>query len=146
MAGLENEDNANTGLTRAWRVRASAAKPYFGAPNHPLPMAADVRTPPPGPRAFLIGLAGFVAFETLAYFLLSWLVSGLGESNQFQPENTIVRNWVKTTAFLLGHLALVVTALLVLSNRLPRHYRGQIMRWFLLSLLVMFLLLWPLFE
>ena len=109
-------------------------------------MAADVRTNPPGPRAFLIGLAGFIAFETLAYFLLSWVVSGLGQSNQLQPENTIVSNWVKTTAFLLLHLLLVVMAVLVLSNKLPRQYRGQIMRWFMLSLLVMILLLWPLFN
>jgi RsiW-degrading membrane proteinase PrsW (M82 family) len=109
-------------------------------------MAADIRSEPSGPRVFFIGLAGFVAFELVAYFLLSWLTSGLGESNQMQPENTIVRNWVKTTAFLLGHLTLVVVALLVLSNLLPRHFRGQIMRWFLLSLVVMFLLLWPLFD
>ncbi|GAB2944454.1 hypothetical protein GCM10027048_06570 [Hymenobacter coalescens] len=109
-------------------------------------MAADVRNEASGPRVFLIGLAGFVAFETVAYYLLRWLTSGLGESNQFQPENTIVSNWVKTTAFLLGHLTLVVIALLLLSNLLPRHFRGQIMRWFLLSLVVMFLLLWPLFD
>ena len=109
-------------------------------------MAADVRSEPAGARAFFIGLAGFVAFETVAYFLLRWLVSGLGEADQFQPENTIVRNWVKTTAFLLLHLLLVVVAVLVLSNMLPRQYRGQIMRWFLLSLLMMFVLLWPLFE
>ncbi|RTQ48567.1 hypothetical protein EJV47_16475 [Hymenobacter gummosus] len=107
---------------------------------------ADVRTEPSGPRVFLLGLAGFIVFETVAYFLLSWLTSGLGEQNQMQPENTIVRNWVKTTVFLLGHLTLVVVALLTLSNQLPRHYRGQIMRWFLLSLVVMFLLLWPLFD
>jgi RsiW-degrading membrane proteinase PrsW (M82 family) len=109
-------------------------------------MAADVRSEPTGSRVFFIGLAGFIAFETLAYFLLRWLVSGLGEADQFQPENTIVRNWVKTTAFLLLHLLLVVVAVLVLSNMLPRQYRGQIMRWFLLSLLMMFVLLWPLFE
>ncbi|MCC3160730.1 hypothetical protein LJ737_26070 [Hymenobacter sp. 15J16-1T3B] len=109
-------------------------------------MAADVRPNSSGPRAFLIGLVGFVAFEILAYYLLRWATSGLGERNQFQAENTIVRNWVKTTAFLLGHLTLVVAAVLILSNLLPRRFRGQIMPWFLMSLLVMFLLLWPLFE
>ncbi|OON71081.1 hypothetical protein [Hymenobacter sp. CRA2] len=108
-------------------------------------MAADVRSEASGPRVFLIGLAGFIVFETVAYLLLSWATSSLGQSNQMQAENTIVPNWVKTTIFLLGHLALVVVALLMLSNRLPRHYRGQIMRWFLLSLVVMFLQLILLF-
>lgn len=108
-------------------------------------MAADVRNEASGPRVFLLGLLGFLVFETVAYFLLRWATSGLGETNQFQPENTIVRNWVKTTAFLLGHLTLMVAAVLTLSNLLPRRFRGQIMPWFLLSLLVMFLLLWPLF-
>ncbi|GAB3842757.1 hypothetical protein [Hymenobacter jeollabukensis] len=109
-------------------------------------MAADVRSEVSGPRAFLLGLVGFAAFETAVYYLLRWATSGLGERNQFQAENTIVRNWVKTTAFLLGHLTLVIIAVLVLSNLLPRRYRSQIIPWFLLSLLVMFLLLWPLFE
>ncbi|AYA37883.1 hypothetical protein D3Y59_13025 [Hymenobacter oligotrophus] len=108
-------------------------------------MATDVQPESAGSKAFLIGLAGFVAFEAVSYFLISWVVSGLGESNQLQPENTIVRNWVKTTAFLLLHLALMVAALLMLSNMLPRQHRGQIMRWFLLSLVTMFFLLWPLF-
>lgn len=109
-------------------------------------MAADSRPNASGPSAFLIGLLGFTAFETVVYYLLRWVTSGLGERNQFQPENTIVSNWVKTTAFLLGHLTLVIAAVLILSNLLPRHYRRQIMPWFLMSLLVMFLLLWPLFE
>jgi hypothetical protein len=91
-------------------------------------------------------LGCFIAFETVAFFLLRWLVSGLGESNQLQPENTIVANWVKTTAFLLLHLTLMVVAVLTLSNALPRRYRGQIMGWFYLSLVTMFVLLWPLFD
>lgn len=109
-------------------------------------MAADHRSETSGPQGFLIGLLGFLAFETVAYYFLRWATSGLGERNQFQPENTIVRNWVKTTAFLLGHLTLVIAAVLILSNLLPRRYRRQIMPWFLMSLLVMFLLLWPLFD
>ena len=98
-----------------------------------------------GTRALLAGLACFVAFETGAYYLLRWLTAGLGEANQYQPENTIVPNWVKTTTFLVLHLALVIGAVLVLSNRLPRRYRGQVMGWFYLSLLVGFGLLIPLF-
>lgn len=98
-----------------------------------------------GPLALLGGLASFVAFETGAYYLLRFVTSGLGEANQYQPENTIVSNWVKTVAFLVLHLALVLAAVLVLSNKLPRRYRGQILGWLLLSLVVGFGLLIPLF-
>lgn len=92
-----------------------------------------------------LGLLCFVAFETAAYFLLAFLTAGLGQANQNQPENTIVRNWVKTMTFLVLHLALIVVAVLVLSNRLPRRYRGQVMGWFYLALLTGFGLLLPLF-
>ncbi|TGE21216.1 hypothetical protein E5K00_13035 [Hymenobacter aquaticus] len=105
---------------------------------------ADI-TEKSGPRALLLGLGLFVAFETAAYYLLSWVTSGMGMTDQFQPENTIVSNWVKTVVFLLLHLLLVVVAVLVLSNRLPRRYRGQVMGWFYLSLLLGFVLLIPLF-
>ena len=88
-----------------------------------------------------LGFAYFLAFETVAYFLLAFLTSGLGESNQRQPENTIVSNWVKTMTFFVLHLVLIVVAMLVLSNRLPRRYRGQIMGWFYLSVAMSFVLL-----
>ncbi|MCB2378599.1 hypothetical protein LGH70_13445 [Hymenobacter sp. BT635] len=105
---------------------------------------ADI-TEKSGPLALLTGAALFVAFETGAYYLLSWVTSGMGMADQLQPENTIVSNWVKTVVFLLLHLLLVVVAVLVLSNRLPRRYRGQVMGWFYLSLLLGFVLLIPLF-
>ena len=35
--------------------------------------------------ALLAGLAWFVAFETVAFYGLRFLTSGLGESNQNQP-------------------------------------------------------------
>jgi len=98
-----------------------------------------------GPLALLAGLGCFVAFEIGAYYLLKFVTSGLGMANQFQPENTVVSNWVKTVVFLLLYLALLVGAVLVLSNRLPRHYRGQVMGWFYLALATGFLLLIPLF-
>lgn len=106
---------------------------------------ADV-TEKSGPLALLVGAGLFVAFETVAFYALRWATSPLGMPDQFQPENTIVPNWVKTVVFLLLHLALVVVAVLVLSNRLPRRYRGQVMGWFYLSLLIGFVLLLPLFE
>ncbi len=98
-----------------------------------------------GPLALLIGFASFVAFEVVAFQVLRFVTSGLGEADQMQPENTIVSNWVKTVAFLVLHLALVLAAVLVLSNKLPRRYRGQVMGWLFLSLLTGFVLLIPLF-
>ena len=98
-----------------------------------------------GPGALLIGLGCFVLFEAGAYYLLRFVTAGLGMADQNQPENTVVSNWVKTVVFLLLHLVLVVVAVLVVSNRLPRHYRGQVMGWFYLALLMGFVLLLPLF-
>ena len=99
-----------------------------------------------GPLAYVVGAGLFVAFEVAAYYALKFATSGLGMADQLQPENTIVSNWVKTVVFLLLHLTLVVVAVLVLSNRLPRRLRGQLMGWFYLSLLVGFALLIPLFS
>jgi hypothetical protein len=97
-------------------------------------------------ESLLAGALLFVAFETVAFYGLQFLTSGLGESNQYQPENTIVSNWVKTMVFFVAHLLLVITAMLVLSNRLPRRYRGQVMGWFYLAMLMSFVLLIPLFS
>jgi hypothetical protein len=99
-----------------------------------------------GSQALLIGFGCFVVFETVTYYALRFATSGLGMSDQFQPENTIVSNWVKTVVFLLLHLLVIVVAVLVLSNRLPRRYRGQVMGWFYLALVTGFLLLIPLFD
>lgn len=96
-------------------------------------------------RALLAGFGWFVAFEVVVFFGLRYLTSGLGESDQNQPENTIVSNWVKTMVFFVAHLLLVIAAMLVLSNRLPRRYRGQVMGWFYLALAMSFVLIIPLF-
>ena len=95
--------------------------------------------------ALLAGLARFLAFEMVAFYGLRYLTSGLGEANQYQPENTIVSNWLKTMVFFVAHLGLVIAAMLVLSNRLPRRYRGQVMGWFYLAVLMSFVLIIPLF-
>lgn len=96
--------------------------------------------------ALVAGFLLFVAFETVAFYGLEFLTSGLGQSNQYQEENTIVSNWVKTMVFIVAHLLLVITAMLVLSNRMPRRYRGQLMGWFYLSLVMTFALIVPLFA
>lgn len=95
--------------------------------------------------ALLAGLLGFIAFEAVAFYLLRYLTSSLGEDNQFQREPTIVSNWVKTMTFIVLHLGLVIAAMLLLSNRLPWQYRGQVMGWFYLAVLMSFVLLIPLF-
>jgi hypothetical protein len=105
---------------------------------------ADI-SPKSSKMSLLAGLGLFIVFETVAFYGLRYLTSGLGEANQYQPENTIVSNWVKTMVFFVAHLALIITAMLVLGNRLPRHYRGQIMGWFYLALVMSFLLIIPLF-
>jgi hypothetical protein len=110
----------------------------------PAPMAEITKKS--GPLALLTGFGLFLLFEIVAYHVLRFATSGLGVQDQLQPENTIVSNWVKTVVFLLLHLALDVVAVLVLSNRMPRRHRGQLMGWFYLSLLTGFLLLWPLFN
>jgi len=99
-----------------------------------------------GPLTRLLGAGLFVGFETVTYYLLRFATSGLGMQDQFQPENTIVSNWVKTVVFVLLHLLVVIGAVLVLSNRLPRRYRGLVMGWFYLAMLMSFLLLIPLFS
>ncbi len=105
---------------------------------------ADV-APKSSKSALLAGLALFIAFEIVAFYGLRYLTAGLGQADQYQPENTIVSNWLKTMVFFVAHLALVITAMLVLSNRLPRSYRGQVMGWFYLALVMSFLLIIPLF-
>jgi MFS family permease len=97
------------------------------------------------PAALLLGFVSFVAFEVVTYYVLRYLTSGLGESNDQTEKNTIVSNWVKTMTFLVLHLAVVIAAMLGLSNKLPRRHRGQLMGWFYLSLLLSFVLLIPLF-
>ncbi|GAB2857741.1 hypothetical protein [Hymenobacter ruber] len=105
---------------------------------------ADVSEKSSGP-ALLAGLGLFIVFETVAFYGLQYLTSGLGESNQNQPENTIVANWVKTMVFFVAHLLLVIAAMLVLSNRLPHRYRGQMMGWFYVAVVMSFVLIIPLF-
>jgi hypothetical protein len=105
---------------------------------------ADIREKS-SPAALLLGFISFVAFEVVTYYILRYLTSGLGESNDQTEKNTIVSNWVKTMAFLVLHLTIVIAAVLGLSNKLPRRYRGQLMGWFYLSLLMSFVLLIPLF-
>ena len=54
--------------------------------------------------------------------------------------NRVLHDWIASL-----HLAVVIAAMLGLSNKLSRRHRGQLMGWFYLSLLLSFVLLIPLF-
>ena len=98
------------------------------------------------PQTLLIGFGSFVAFEVVAFWLLRWLTTSLGQPDHIHADTTIVSNWLQTVAFVVLHLALVLGAMLALSNRLPRQYHGQLMGWFYAGLLMSFLLLAVLFS
>lgn len=83
----------------------------------------------------------FVIFELLMFFGLQWLLSGLGMSNQLQPENTIVPNWVKAVTFILLYLLCLIAAVMLVSNTVPRKHRPQLMSWVYLALLGMIVML-----
>ena len=97
-----------------------------------------------GKYSFWVWLFYFILFEVVVYMGLSYLLSGLGESNQLQAGNTVVPNWVKAVVFILLYLLSLLIAIMVVSNMVPNKHRGQLMRWVYMALLglpVMLLLL-----
>ncbi|WP_276498481.1 hypothetical protein [Pontibacter litorisediminis] len=87
----------------------------------------------------------FVVFELIVFFGLQWLLSGMGMSNQVQPENTIVPNWVKAVTFILLYLLCLLIAVMAISSKVPNKHRPQLMRWVYLALLGMLVMLFFLF-
>ncbi|MBJ6117702.1 hypothetical protein JAO76_05845 [Pontibacter sp. BT310] len=85
--------------------------------------------------SFWVWLFYFILFEVVVYLGLSYLLSGIGESNQLQEENTVVPNWVKAVVFILLYLLCMLIAVMVVSNMVPNKYRPQLMRWVYLGLL-----------
>lgn len=85
--------------------------------------------------SFGVWLLYFVIFELVVYLGLSYLLSGLGESNQYQAANTIIPNWVKAVVFILLYLLCILLAILSVSNIVPNKHRAQLMTWVYLSLL-----------
>jgi hypothetical protein len=85
--------------------------------------------------SFWVWLFYFILFEVVVYMGLSYLLSGLGESNQIQAENTVVPNWVKAVVFILLYLLCILIAIMVVSNIVPNKHRGQLMRWVYMALL-----------
>lgn len=99
-----------------------------------------------GKHARLAWLFYFVVFELVVYFGLQWLLSGMGISNQLQPENTVVPNWVKAVTFILLYLLCLLVVVMVVSNTIPSKHRGQLMHWVYLALLGMVVMLFLLFN
>ena len=96
--------------------------------------------------SFWIWLFYFILFEVVVYMGLSYLLSGLGESNQLQEENTVVPNWVKAVVFILLYLLCLLIAVMFVSNMVPNKYRPQLMRWVYLGLLGLPIMLILLFN
>ena len=89
----------------------------------------------------LYGLLFFLVFEVVVFFLLRYLVSGIGMDNQYQAENTIVPNWVKAVTFILLYILCVLIAVVLVSNMVPSKHRGQLMSWVYLALAGMLVML-----
>ena len=96
--------------------------------------------------SFWVWLLYFVLFEAVVYLGLSYLLAGMGESNQYQAENTVVPNWVKAVVFILLYLLCLLVGVMVVSNFVPGKHRGQLMRWVYLGLLGLPLMLLLLFS
>lgn len=96
--------------------------------------------------SFWIWLFYFLLFEVVVYTGLSYLLSGLGESNQLQEENTVVPNWVKAVVFILLYLLCLLIAVMFVSNMVPNKYRPQLMKWVYMSLLGLPIMLLLLFN
>ncbi|MBC5775706.1 hypothetical protein H8S95_16630 [Pontibacter sp. KCTC 32443] len=88
-----------------------------------------------GRYSFWVWLLYFVLFEVIVYLGLSYLLSGLGESNQYQEENTVVPNWVKAVVFILLYLLCMLIAVMLVSNFVPNKHRNQLMKWVYMALL-----------
>ena len=99
-----------------------------------------------GKNAWPTWLFYFIVFELGVYFGLQWLLSGMGTSNQYQPENTVVPNWVKAVTFILLYLLCLLTVVMIVSNTVPNKHRGQLMRWVYMALIGMVMMLFLLFN
>lgn len=98
-----------------------------------------------GKYSSLSWLLYFVVFEALVFIGLRWLLEDLGTSNQLQPENTVVPNWVKAVTFILLYILCLLFVVMLISNFVPSKHRRQLMRWVYLALAGMVVMLFFLF-
>jgi len=99
-----------------------------------------------GKYSFWVWLFYFILFEVVVYLGLSYLLADLGESNQFQADNTVVPNWVKAVVFILLYMLCLLIAIMLVSNLVPNKHRTQLMRWVYLGLLALPFMLLFLFN
>ncbi|QMU27824.1 hypothetical protein [Adhaeribacter radiodurans] len=81
----------------------------------------------------LLQLIYFIAFESALYFGLQYLLFDQ-PFTQDTKDPTIVPRWVSVVYFILIYLAVIIGAMLVLNNLVPRKHKHQITRWFWLAL------------
>lgn len=98
-----------------------------------------------GKYSWLSWLFYFIIFEAVVFVGLQWLLSGMGVSNQLQPENTVVPNWVKAVTFILLYILCLLFVVMMISSFVPGKHRGQLMRWVYLALVGMVVMLFFLF-
>lgn len=98
-----------------------------------------------GKHSWVLWLFYFLVFEIVVFFGLQWLLSGMGLSNQYQPENTIVPNWVKAVTFILLYLLCLLFMVMLISNMVPSKHRRHLMTWVYLALFGMVVMLFILF-
>ncbi|WP_114782896.1 hypothetical protein [Botryobacter ruber] len=100
----------------------------------------------PEKQGRLYGLFYFLVFEVVVYNGLKLLLSGMGQQDQLQPENTVVPNWVKAVTFILLYILCLLVAVMVISSVVPGKYRKQLMQWVYLALGGMVIMLFLLFN
>ena len=81
-----------------------------------------------------------MAFEAALFYGLQYLLFN-EPITQDTKDPTIVPRWVSVIYFVLIYVAVIITALLVLSNLVPQKQKRQVMRWFWLALALMLPLL-----
>lgn len=83
--------------------------------------------------AIFTGAIIFLALEVAVYYgLVTWLIPTDPEVEA--QGGTIVRNWGKVMAFVLGYVAVLVVVLLQASAQVPKQYKKHVLFWFYLAL------------
>ncbi|MCC9135744.1 hypothetical protein ACFSKU_17115 [Pontibacter silvestris] len=95
---------------------------------------------------WLVWLFYFIVFEVVVFFGLQYLLSGMGVDYQYQPENTVVPNWVKAVTFILLYILCLLFVVMMISNFVPGKHRNHLMRWVYLALIGMVVMLFLLFN
>ncbi len=88
----------------------------------------------------LLQLIYFIAFEAALFFGLQYLLFD-APVTQDTKDPTIVPRWVTVVYFILLYFSVIIGAMLILNNLVPRKHKNQVMRWFWLALALLLPLL-----